>query len=60
MPSMEAIVTAGLSNYRSASADANYFVVYEEDDGAEDGEQKMTPGTINTIVVGNTPLTPVD
>ena len=54
---MDVIVTAGLSNSRSAGADADYFVVCGDGDG-EDRQEKMTPGTISTIIIVNTPLTP--
>lgn len=52
--SIDVLVTAGLSNSRSAGADADYFVVCEDDDA--DG-QELTPGTINTIIIVNAPLT---
>lgn len=58
--SIDVIVTAGLSNSRSAGADADYFVVCETNsDGVDDGSkaQEIKPGTINTIVIVDTPLT---
>ncbi|KAL7541901.1 hypothetical protein ACHAXR_011367 [Thalassiosira sp. AJA248-18] len=56
--SIDVIVTAGLSNSRSAGADADYFVVFEEDNNGEDDGQEMKLGTINTIIIVNAPLTP--
>lgn len=62
--SIDVIVTAGLSNSRSAGADADYFVISEDyttddddDDGQKKHQEKMKPGTINTIIIVNAPLT---
>ena len=58
---VDAIVTAGLSNARSAGADADYFVVCDDDDDDDEDANRhanMTPGTINTIILVNTPLAP--
>jgi len=56
---VDVIVTAGLSNSRSSGADADYFtIVCDDDDNDGDDDRKMTPGTINTIVVVDTPLSP--
>ncbi|KAL7497572.1 hypothetical protein ACHAWT_005776 [Skeletonema menzelii] len=62
--SIDVIVTAGLSNSRSAGADADFFMIREEytttDIDTFDERQKqqmMKPGTINTIIVVNAPLT---
>ncbi|KAL7436004.1 hypothetical protein ACHAXM_004959 [Skeletonema potamos] len=60
---IDVIVTAGLSNSRSAGADADYFVINEDydvtdDDGQQQQRQQgMKPGTINTIIIVNAPLT---
>jgi len=60
---VDAIVTAGLSNSRSAGADADYFVISDEYDATDDDvdgqqqQQGIKPGTINTIIIVNAPLT---
>lgn len=51
---VDVLVTAGIGNSRSAGADADWFVVCENENG---DEQEMTPGTINTIIIVNAPLT---
>ena len=51
--SVDVIVTAGLSNSRSAGAEADYFVVRDE----SNREPEVKPGTINTIILVDAPLT---
>ena len=59
--SIDVIVTAGLSNSRSSGADADFFMIREDfatddvDDGTKQHQMKL--GTINTIIIVNTPLT---
>ncbi len=63
--SIDVIVTAGLSNSRSSGADADFFQIRQDyttdvDDDDDDGQkqqQQMKPGTINTIIIVNAPLT---
>ncbi|KAL9182789.1 hypothetical protein ACHAXT_004068 [Thalassiosira profunda] len=65
---VDGVVTAGLSNARSAGAEADWFVltdsVEKEDNDADVGAcnkpesgSPTPPGTINTLVIVNTPLT---
>ena len=67
---VDVVVTSGLSNSRAAGAEADYFVLCENegsgessDDGGADGDQRsganpIKPGTINTVVITNATLTP--
>ena len=59
--SIDVIVTAGLSNSRCAGADADFFMIREDytidDDEQNNQQQQLKPGTINTIIVVNAPLT---
>eukprot|EP00985_Skeletonema_marinoi_P007337 scaffold3221_cov126-Skeletonema_marinoi.AAC.4 len=61
--SIDVIVTAGLSNSRSSGAAADFFMISEDytpddDVDGDDGQkQEMKPGTINTIIIVNAPLT---
>jgi adenosylcobinamide amidohydrolase len=51
---VDAIVTAGISNARAVGADADCFFLKRSDDT---NEHCPEPGTINTVVIINTPLT---
>lgn len=54
---VDVIVTAGLSNSRSAGADADYFVISQDcNDTDQQQNDVMTPGTINTIIIINAEL----
>ena len=61
--SIDVIVTAGLSNSRCSGADADFFMISEDystddaDEQQQQSKQKMKPGTINTIIIVNAPLT---
>jgi len=67
---VDVVVTSGLSNSRAAGAEADYFVLCENegsgdssDDGGTDGDQRtganpIKAGTINTVVITNATLTP--
>ena len=71
---VDVIVTAGLSNSRAAGADADWFVLCEDEESSEDdtadaksnenangdddGKHPIKPGTINTVVITNADLTP--
>jgi len=63
---IDVIVTAGLSNSRSSGADADYFILLDDNNDnptANEQEAKSTassptpPGTINTIIIIDKPLT---
>ena len=49
---VETIVTAGISNARSAGADADCFFLQSD----SRNDEKLEPGTINTVVIIHAPL----
>jgi adenosylcobinamide hydrolase len=53
---VEAIVTAGISNARAAGADADCFFVHKDQTNATEKTTRPSPGTINTVVIINAPL----
>lgn len=59
---VDAVVTAGISNARAAGVDADYFSLPRNDDGVGCVSKESTtstlppPGTINTVVIINAPL----
>ena len=61
---VDVIVTAGLSNSRCVGAEADYFVICDQnnkddDTSSNNNETSTAPpqGTINTIIIIDTPLT---
>jgi adenosylcobinamide-phosphate synthase len=52
---IDAVVTAGISNARRAGVDADYFMMFGDEDDKSTGT--TPPGTINTVVITNAALT---